>query len=316
MPQAAVLTAPRTLTLEDRLSLPPAPDLAAISSSLYAGLFYNGPNSEPFFPTRLMNRWFYLLMLGTLAAAPAFAACPLADGPAGTTVPDGYRYSQSGRWNVCADGKWKTGGDAAAPKAYSGDNTGVCLPLDHQFKNKNGMISMNFVEEKTRRKFFGMEHECVNGDWWRLTASTVQAPAPSAPAAEDSTPGKQLTGLQEMKEPEPAAAPMPDPAASPSGSSAARPIPGSDAPKTMDLSDDYKRCQTHCREGMDQRLREADYQCKKEQFDKLGDVQWPPQAVQAYNRCRLLAARRENLRLKTCLLPCKKQAGQYIWMGN
>ena len=83
----------------------------------------------------------------------------------------------------------------------------------------------------------------------------------------------------------------------------------------MELSEAYQRCEAHCREGSEERLRQAEYRCKKEQFDRLGDVPWPPKAVRAYNRCRQLAARRENQRIRACLLPCKQQAGQYIWQG-
>ena len=122
------------------------------------------------------------LVLWGVLATPAYSACTLPDGPDNTLVPEGYRFAASGRWEICEKGAWTTGETVSDARAFTANNTGVCLPLENQFTKKNGVISMNFVPEKSRRNFYGFEHECVASTWWRVPGGvTVSNPNPAIP---------------------------------------------------------------------------------------------------------------------------------------
>ena len=285
------------------------------------------------------------LVLWGVLATPAYSACTLPDGPDNTLVPEGYRFAASGRWEICEKGAWTTGGTVSDARAFTANNTGVCLPLENQFTKKNGVISMNFVPEKSRRNFYGFEHECVASTWWRVPGGvTVSNPNPAipddpAPPAKPKTdPLADLNRLYDdvvqpaqpvAEEPPVATTELPSFSASDRATPAPSPAvpdvvpppvlqPPPPAPArpdtTVRIENDYQACLTHCREGQAEHLSRAEAQCRSE-TPKPRNGRWNSQAERDYRRCRLLAAREVNNALRACLLPCKKQAGKNIWTG-
>ncbi len=263
-------------------------------------------------------------------ASTAQSACLLADGPPNTLVPDGYHYSEKGQWKHCKKGSWTVKGPVTEERPFTPNETGVCLPLENQFTKKNGIISMNFVPEKTRRNFYGFEHECVASTWWRIPGgatvsdlSEITAPKPPP------VPAKKNDSLTDLESLTHSTAPAKtDPSTTtPSFTAPVKPAvpsfsaglsvtpPEPQAPSPGLVTQDYKTCQINCRRGNDQQLKSAENQCKRELRKRYGDGQWSARADKDYNRCRILAARKLNNELRACLLPCKKQAGQNIWMG-
>lgn len=286
-------------------------------------------------------------------ALTAQAACLLQDGPPNTLVPDGYHFPVEGKWKHCKKGSWTIKGQVTKERPYTPNETGVCLPLENQFTKKNGVISMNFVPEKTVRNFYGFEHECVASTWWRIPGGATVSDLSKITSTE-SKPEKEkkidpLKGLDDFykSDPVPPVEQKIKPTASPdvskpeipsfsAGTLEEKTQPAKsppvaekkpDAPPTTPgfsfqkpasqkkVSTDYKACQVNCRRGMDQRIKSAEQRCKSELRKRYGQGQWTERAEKDFRRCRILAARQENSELRACLLPCKKQAGQHVWQG-
>lgn len=306
-------------------------------------------------------RHFLGCILFSLAfASSSQAACLLPDGPPNTLVPDGYHFSVDGKWKHCQKGAWAIKGSVTKERPFTPNETGVCLPLENQFTKKNGVISMNFVPEKTMRNFYGFEHECVASTWWRVpggaTASDISKIAKPEPTPAKAVKKDPLKGLEDFYNSDPVPTPVTKsaPSAPPETSKQEDPpfpfatkidpvkpaetlrskTPSSpsvqaekDAPRqtpdfsfqkpasTSEITADYKACQVNCRMGMDERVKNAESECKQELRKRYGQGEWPESAEKDFRRCRILAARQENNRLRSCILPCKKQAGHHVWQG-
>ncbi len=313
-----------------------------------------------FSSSKTVQRFLGCVLFSLAFASSSQAACLLPDGPPNTLVPDGYHFSVDGKWKHCLKGAWAIKGPVTKERPFTPNETGVCLPLENQFTKKNGVISMNFVPEKTMRNFYGYEHECVASTWWRVpggaTASDISKidkpePTPAKTVEKDPLKGlEDFYGSDEAPATKPKMAPPTPPVNSktkvpsfpakakmdtvkpaetlrsrtPSSSSvnaeqdAPRQAPDFSFQKPASQSNvaaDYKSCQVNCRMGMDQRVKSAEEQCKQELRKRYGSGQWPANAEKDFRRCRIMAARQENNKLRSCLLPCKKQAGQHVWQG-